>query len=157
MNLLSRALNKLFKSSNQKEINRIKPIIDSINNHEAAFKALKDEEFKEKTIVTKLKKNILWHDGQPFTAHDVKFTFDTILNKKTNLYYFLPKESKLFFDTLESICQYNFKNKLGITSTLRYRYRGEEYNKSRLLYFTKSIQNKSCWLSFLKDNLFNLI
>ncbi|MEK9953925.1 MAG: preprotein translocase subunit SecA [Pelagibacteraceae bacterium] len=57
MNLLSRALNKLFKSSNQKEINRIKPIIDSINNHEAAYKALKDEEFKEKTHL--LKKNIL--------------------------------------------------------------------------------------------------
>ena len=57
MNLLSRALNKLFKSGNQKELNRIKPIIDSINNHEAAYKALKDEEFKEKTHL--LKKNIL--------------------------------------------------------------------------------------------------
>ena len=32
----------------------------------------------------KLKKNIMWHDGQPFTSHDVKFTFDKILDKTTN-------------------------------------------------------------------------
>ena len=32
----------------------------------------------------KLKENIRWHDGAPFTAHDVKFTFDKILDKSTN-------------------------------------------------------------------------
>ena len=32
----------------------------------------------------KIKKNIQWHDGAPFTAHDIKFTFDKILDKKTN-------------------------------------------------------------------------
>ncbi len=31
-----------------------------------------------------LKKNVNWHDGQPFTAHDVKFTVDAILNPSTN-------------------------------------------------------------------------
>lgn len=31
-----------------------------------------------------LRKNIRWHDGQAFTAQDVKFTFDTILNPNTN-------------------------------------------------------------------------
>ena len=89
--------------------------------------------------------------------HFMSLIGDNILGKKMDLNYFVPIESKLFFDTLESMCQYNFKNKLGITSTIRYRYRGEDYNKSRLLYFTKSIQNKSCWLSFLKDNLYNLL
>ena len=34
--------------------------------------------------VFKLKKNIKWHDGNPLTAHDVKFTFDKILDKSTN-------------------------------------------------------------------------
>ncbi|MEK9726894.1 MAG: peptide-binding protein [Candidatus Margulisiibacteriota bacterium] len=38
----------------------------------------------ETTYVFKLKENIQWHDGHPFTANDVKFTFDTILDKKTN-------------------------------------------------------------------------
>jgi peptide/nickel transport system substrate-binding protein len=32
------------------------------------------------TITFILKKNVLWHDGVPFTAEDVKFTFDTILD-----------------------------------------------------------------------------
>jgi peptide/nickel transport system substrate-binding protein len=31
-----------------------------------------------------LRKDVTWHDGIPFTAHDVKFTFDTILDPKTN-------------------------------------------------------------------------
>jgi len=32
----------------------------------------------------RLKKNIRWHDGTAMTAADVKFTFDTILDPKTN-------------------------------------------------------------------------
>ncbi len=95
------------------------------------------------------------------TKEDVKHFLaligDNILNKKLDLHYFVPIQSKLFFDTLESMCHYNFKNKLNITSSVRYRYRGEDYLKSRIIYFTKSIQNKSCWLSFLKDNLFNFL
>ena len=56
MNLITRALNKIFKTGNQKELDRIKPLIEAINNQEVNFKSLKDEEFKEKTFL--LKKNI---------------------------------------------------------------------------------------------------
>lgn len=35
-----------------------------------------------KTITFKLRKNIKWHDGVPFTSADVKFTYDTILDPK---------------------------------------------------------------------------
>ncbi len=31
-----------------------------------------------------LRKNVYWHDGQEFTAEDVKFTYDTIMDEKTN-------------------------------------------------------------------------
>ena len=31
-----------------------------------------------------LKKNVLWHDGEAFTARDVVFTYDLILNPKTS-------------------------------------------------------------------------
>ncbi|MBF0494326.1 MAG: peptide-binding protein [Candidatus Omnitrophica bacterium] len=36
-----------------------------------------------KTIVFYLRKNVLWHDGEKFTAKDVKFTFETILKPET--------------------------------------------------------------------------
>ncbi|MBI5701590.1 peptide-binding protein [Candidatus Saganbacteria bacterium] len=37
-----------------------------------------------KVWTIKLKKNIKWHDGKEFSADDVKFTFDSILNPKVN-------------------------------------------------------------------------
>ena len=36
------------------------------------------------TITFYLRNDVTWHDGEPFTAHDVKFTFDTILNEEVN-------------------------------------------------------------------------
>ncbi|MFC1754309.1 peptide-binding protein [Thermoproteota archaeon] len=40
---------------------------------------------KQGTIYTfHLRQNVRWHDGQPFTAEDVKFTFETILDPNTN-------------------------------------------------------------------------
>ena len=34
------------------------------------------------TVTWKLKKNLMWSDGTPITADDVKFTYDTIMNPK---------------------------------------------------------------------------
>ena len=56
MNLITRTLNKIFKSGNQQELNKIKPLIVAINEKESSFSALKDTDFKEKTFL--LKKNI---------------------------------------------------------------------------------------------------
>ncbi|MGB9627127.1 MAG: peptide-binding protein [Thermodesulfobacteriota bacterium] len=46
-----------------------------------------------------LKKGILWHDGKEFTAHDVKFTYDKIMDEKTNTVrrssYELVKEAEV--------------------------------------------------------------
>ena len=56
MNFISRTLNKIFKSSNQQELDRIKPLINHINKLEAEIALMKDTEFKEKT--NQLKKNI---------------------------------------------------------------------------------------------------
>ncbi len=37
-----------------------------------------------KAITFTLRQGVKWHDGQPFTADDVKFTFDTMLDPKVN-------------------------------------------------------------------------
>ncbi len=36
-----------------------------------------------KSVTWKLKPNVTWSDGQPFTADDVKFTYDYVINKET--------------------------------------------------------------------------
>jgi len=56
MNLITKTLNKIFKSGNQQELDKIKHLINEINNQESSLKLLKDNEFKEKTYL--LKKNI---------------------------------------------------------------------------------------------------
>ena len=64
MSLFTKTLNKIFKTGNQKELDRIKPLIDEINNQEPNFKNLKDEELKAKTYL--LKKNL--KDGRSFDS-----------------------------------------------------------------------------------------
>ncbi len=56
MNFINKALNKLFKSGNQQELNKIKPIIVKINELEKNFLNFSAEDFKRKT--EELKKNV---------------------------------------------------------------------------------------------------
>jgi peptide/nickel transport system substrate-binding protein len=37
------------------------------------------------TLTYHLRHNVLWHDGVPFTSHDVKFTWEAIMNSRNNL------------------------------------------------------------------------
>ena len=62
MNFITKTLNKLFKSSNQLELNKIKPIVAQINDLEKNFKNYKTQDFVKKT--NELKKNVL--DGRSY-------------------------------------------------------------------------------------------
>ena len=53
MNILSRTFSKIFKSSNQQELDKTKNLILAINSKEESFKSLSDNEFKEKTFKLK--------------------------------------------------------------------------------------------------------
>ena len=53
MNLFTRSLSKIFKSGNQQELNKIKPIINQINDREPSLKSLSDHDLKEKTLSLK--------------------------------------------------------------------------------------------------------
>ena len=50
MNLFTRTFSKIFKSSNQQELDKIQNIIEAINNKENEVKSLTEADFKEKTF-----------------------------------------------------------------------------------------------------------
>ncbi len=50
MNFFTRTLNKIFKNSNQQELDKIQNIIEAINNKENDMRSLKEADFKEKTF-----------------------------------------------------------------------------------------------------------
>ena len=50
MNLFTRTFSKIFKSSNQQELDRIQNIIEAVNNKENEVKALSEADFNEKTF-----------------------------------------------------------------------------------------------------------
>ncbi len=50
MNVFTRTFNKIFKSSNQQQLDKTKNLISAINNQESIMKSLSDGEFKEKTL-----------------------------------------------------------------------------------------------------------
>ena len=49
MNFITKTLGKLFKSGNQLELNKIKPLVVKINDLEKNFSNFKSENFIEKT------------------------------------------------------------------------------------------------------------
>ena len=55
MNLFTRTFSKIFKSSNQQQLDKIKNIIEAINNKENEVKSLTEANFKEKTFIYKKK------------------------------------------------------------------------------------------------------
>ena len=56
MNLFTKTFSKIFKSSNQQELDKIKNLISAINNKESDFKSLSESDLREKTF--NLKKNV---------------------------------------------------------------------------------------------------
>ena len=53
MSLFTKALNKIFKTGNQKELDRVKPLVVEINNQEPNFRSLSDQDIKAKTSLFK--------------------------------------------------------------------------------------------------------
>ena len=56
MNLFTRTFTKIFKSSNQQELDKVQNLVLAINNKEREFQSFSESDFKEKTA--KLKKNV---------------------------------------------------------------------------------------------------
>jgi preprotein translocase subunit SecA len=54
MSLFTKTLNKIFKTGNQKELDKVKPLVAKINAQEPNFQSLKDEELKAKKRISKM-------------------------------------------------------------------------------------------------------
>ena len=69
----------------------------------------------------------------------VKYFFaiigDNILGKSSQNNYFVQEKSKEFFEILENLSGYYFDNKLNISNNFKFKYRGQSYSNSRLIYF----------------------
>ena len=50
MNVFTRTFSRLFKSSNQQELDKTKNLISAINRQETSIRSLSDGEIKEKTL-----------------------------------------------------------------------------------------------------------
>jgi len=91
----------------------------------------------------------------------VKYFFsiigDNILNKSSQNHYFVQEKSKEFFEIVENLSGYYFEKKINIMKNFKFKYRGQPYNTSRLIYFKNNIKNKSVWFSFIKENFLNFI
>ena len=91
----------------------------------------------------------------------VKYFFaiigDNILGKSSQNNYFVQEKSKEFFEIIENLSGYYFDNKLNISNNFKFKYRGQSYSTSRLIYFKNNIKNKSIWFSFIKENFLNFI
>ena len=53
MNLFTRTFSKIFKSSNQQELDKIQNLVLAINNKENEIKSLTESQLKEKTAYLK--------------------------------------------------------------------------------------------------------
>ena len=103
MNFITTALNKLFKSSNQQELNKIKPLVQKINGLEKDFINFTPEKFIEKT--NQLKKNIyLDYSGRKGMGENhnerLKRTLRTWQKKKGVFINYLISISKCFIGLL---------------------------------------------------------
>ena len=126
------------------------------------------EYIKKKNLLTSIPESITIQNMINFftpilfsNKEKVKYFFsiigDNILNKSTQNIYFVQEKSKEFFEIIENLSGYYFDKKLNTTNHFKFKYRGQAYNNSRLIYFTNNIKNKSVWFSFIKENFLNFI
>ena len=57
------------------------------------------------TYIFSLREDVTWHDGEPFTAHDVVFTYETMMNED----FGSPHRTRIDMDTIEALDDYTVK------------------------------------------------
>src|SRR6266404_6325380 len=83
------------------------PVMPTIETQRGVHMAIFDDLWRrDGTLFTvKLRPGVTWHDGQPFTARDVMFTWKTIMNPAVTAF------STVGFDQIADMWAYNPKIK----------------------------------------------
>jgi len=94
------------------------------------------------------------------TKEEVKYFLATIgdcmYEKNPKLIYYVSEMSRDFITEIESYYK-DFFGKMLYNNQYKFKYRGAEYNNSRIIMFKKTITNKTIWNTYLKKNFINLL
>ncbi len=82
---------------------------------------------------------------------------DAILKKNQTYIHLLELHTKDFITNLEENVFHFFKSTYHINPTIKYNWHEHEYDKCRILHFTKSTASSSCWYSFIKYHILDII
>lgn len=79
-------INPIFATTNDADLDITRLVFSGLMRHDAGHRLAPDLAAKysvssdNKTYTFELRKDVVWHDGEPFTGRDVLFTFETIQN-----------------------------------------------------------------------------
>lgn len=80
------SINPIFASTSDVDMDIVRLIFSGLMRYDDKHRLVPDLAVKyevsedDKVYTFELRKDVVWHDGQPFTARDVIFTFETIQN-----------------------------------------------------------------------------
>ncbi|MFC1584344.1 ABC transporter substrate-binding protein [Fibrobacterota bacterium] len=103
--ILPDTYNPLTTTDNETALRLSELIFESLVyiDHRGDVKGRLAEKWKvfegNKRIVFTLRKGVKWHDGKPFTADDVKFTYDAIMNPLSDV----PSERRKALQVIKSV------------------------------------------------------
>jgi len=82
---------------------------------------------------------------------------DNILNKSSNKTHFSRVESKDFLTCLRDHIQCIFGPSCFPTNNIKYKYYTQDYKDCRIMSFNESVKIRSCWDSFIKSHILDII
>ena len=95
------------------------------------------------------------------TKEEAKFFLallgDSILKKNLDMIHLIDLHTKEFITALEENVFHHFKHAYHINTTFKYNWHEHPYEKCRILHFTKSTASSSCWRSFIKYHILDIL
>jgi len=105
-------VNPIFASTNDVDLDITRMVFSGLMRYDADHRLVTDlaEKYEvsedKKTYTFTLRKDVVWHDGEPFTARDVVYTFETIQNQLTGSPLFVTFQGMVVSASNENTVQF---------------------------------------------------